>query len=58
MIKILETLARANNEPVVTGGYPMFECLPSLEIDDNENINNYIELGEINEEDIQVEERL
>ena len=43
------TLAIAQNEPIITDGNPMSECIPVLVIDDDENINDDIEVEEKNE---------
>ena len=41
-LKPVETLYRAENEPIVPDGYPMSEWLPGISINYDENIDNYM----------------
>ena len=48
MIKQLNTLSREDNAHVMTDGYHIFEWLPGLKIDDEENMDNDMETEVIN----------
>ena len=56
--KIVETLARSENEHVMTEDFPMFEWIPGLANGDDENIDNDMGVEYINEDYTQAEERM
>ena len=53
VIKTSETLSISYNSSVMTDRYTMFEWLTGLEIDDDKNIDNYVEVEYISEQYIQ-----